>query len=164
MKKGSKEHPLCPLWAGRVDPKISRANATACRTAGGCGAFLLWTSKSCSSLGKGRLCYEKQSQGLTFSKRYLVLALRLLRCMVMNNTWSRCQRHQCSVEIVHFFHFMSSLDYIKEEEGKNLKAENMLKQVTVVTELTTARKFQFRVLTPSSLNTQSKSSTSKPLG
>lgn len=42
---------------------------------------------------------------------------------------------------------MSTLDYIKEE-GKNLKAENMLKHVTVVTELTTARKFQVRVLTP----------------
>lgn len=58
---------------------------------------------------------------------------------------------------------MSSLDYIKEE-GKNLKAENMLKQVMVVTELTTARKFQVRVLTPSSLGTQNKSSTSKLLG
>lgn len=58
---------------------------------------------------------------------------------------------------------MSSLDYIKEE-GKNLKAENMLKQVTVVRELTTARKFQIRVLTPSSLGTQNTSSMSKPLG
>jgi len=58
---------------------------------------------------------------------------------------------------------MSSLDYIKEE-GENLKAENMLKHVTVVTELTTARKFQVRVLSPSFLGTQMKSSTSKPLG
>lgn len=58
---------------------------------------------------------------------------------------------------------MSSLEYIKEEE-KNLKAENMLKHATVVTELTTARKFQVGVLTPSFLGTQTESSTSKPLG
>lgn len=58
---------------------------------------------------------------------------------------------------------MSSLDYIKEE-GKNLKAENMLKHVMVVTELTTARKFQVRVLTSSFLGSQTKSSASKPLG
>ena len=42
--------------------------------------------------GKGRLCYEEQSQRLTFSKRYIVLALRLLHCVVMNNTWKQMSK------------------------------------------------------------------------
>lgn len=42
--------------------------------------------------GKGRLCYENQSQRLNFSKRYIVLALGLLHCVVMNNTWKQMSK------------------------------------------------------------------------
>lgn len=65
--------------------------------------------------GKGRLCYEKQSQRLTFSKRYVVLTCRLLHCVVMNNTWKQMSKASVLSGNVTFFPLVSSLDYIKEK-------------------------------------------------
>lgn len=161
MKKGSKEHPLCHL--GGLTLKSAVLMLLLARAAGGLWCFSFVDIQELQFLGEREALLWAAIPGSHFFQKIPCTCSQIVALWWWITLGSRCQRHQCSVEIVHFFHFMSSLDYIKEE-GKNLKAENMLKQVMVVTELTTARKFQVRVLTPSSLGTQSKSSTSKPLG
>lgn len=54
--------------------------------------YFMIVPRALMARGKGRLGYEKQSQRLTFSKRYIVLALRLLHCAVMNNTWKQMSK------------------------------------------------------------------------
>lgn len=63
---------------------------------GGVGGLLYFSSmnvhRALITRGKSRLCFEKQSQRLTFSRRYIVLPLRLLHCVVMNNTWKQMSK------------------------------------------------------------------------
>lgn len=94
MKKGSMGHPFCHLWGGVFDPQKKQCKCYC--LLGHVGGLLSFSfmnvHRALITRGKGSLCYEKQSQRLNFSKRYIVLALGLLHCVVMNNTWKQMSK------------------------------------------------------------------------
>lgn len=94
MLKGGLGHPFCHLRGGGIDLEEKQCECYCwLGRVGGLLSFLFMNlHRVLITRGKGRLCYEEQSQRLTFSKRYLVLALRLLRSVVRNNTWKQMSK------------------------------------------------------------------------
>lgn len=94
MKNGSMGHPFWHLEGEVFDPKKKQCKC--CCLLGRVGGLLYFSfmilPRALMARGKGRLGYEKQLQRLTFSKRYIVLALRLLHCVVMNNIWKQMSK------------------------------------------------------------------------